>query len=121
MNYRHYHQRDRIKNYFPLPNEIFSLGLSFGEIAVYAYLMYCENRQTYQCYPSYKTIGEAIDMSRNTVAKYVKDLEGKQFITIEPTRIHTKNGRVRNGNLRYTIRPIEDAINYFHERQGLRH
>ena len=46
MNYRHYHQRDPIKNYFPLPNEIFSLGLSFGEIAVYAYLMYCEDRQT---------------------------------------------------------------------------
>ena len=79
MNYQHYHQRDPIKNYFPLPNEIFSLGLSFGEIAVYAYLMYCEDRQTYQCYPSYKTIGEAIDMSRNTVAKYVKDLEGKQL------------------------------------------
>ena len=37
MSYRHYHQRDPIKNYFPLPNEIFSLGLSFGEIAVYAY------------------------------------------------------------------------------------
>ena len=86
MSYQHYHQRDPIKNYFPLPNEIFSLGLSFGEITVYAYLMYCEDRQTYQCYPSYKTIGEAIDMSRNTVAKYVKDLEGKQFITIEPTR-----------------------------------
>ena len=77
MSYRQYHQRDPIKNYFPLPNEIFSLGLSFGEIAVYAYLMYCEDRQTYQCYPSYKTIGEAIDMSRNTVAKYVKDLDGK--------------------------------------------
>ena len=121
MNYRHYHQRDPIKNYFPLPNEIFSLGLSFGEIAVYAYLMYCEDRQTYQCYPSYKTIGDAIDMSRNTVAKYVKDLEGKQFITIEPTRIHTRDGRTYNGNLRYTIRPIEDAIHYFHERQGLRH
>ena len=121
MNYRHYHQRDPIKNYFPLPNEIFSLGLSFGEIAVYAYLMYCEDRQTYQCYPSYKTIGDAIDMSRNTVAKYVKDLEGKQFITTEPTRIHTRDGRTYNGNLRYTIRPIEDAINYFHECQGLRH
>ena len=46
---------------------------------------------------------------------------GKQFITIEPTRIHTRDGRTYNGNLRYTIRPIEDAINYFHKRQGLRH
>ncbi len=29
MNYRHYHQRDPIKNYFPLPNEIFSLEDGF--------------------------------------------------------------------------------------------
>ena len=43
---------------------------------------------------------------------------GKQFITIEPTRIHTKDGRSHNGNLRYTIRPIEDAIHFYHERQG---
>ena len=27
------------KNYFTLPNEIFSLGLGAGEIAVYAYLL----------------------------------------------------------------------------------
>ena len=37
------------KNYFPLPNVIFSLGLSPGEIAVYSYLLYCEDRKTYQC------------------------------------------------------------------------
>ena len=119
LNYHHYYKRDAIKNYFPLPNEIFSLGLSFGEIAVYAYLMHCEDRKTFQCYPSYSTIGRAIGMSRNTVAKYVKDLEGKQFIITEPTRIRTKDGRTHNGNLLYTIRPIQDAIDYFHERQGL--
>lgn len=50
------------KNYFPLPNAIFSLNLSPGEIAVYSYLLYCEDRKTYQCYPSYKTIGRAEDM-----------------------------------------------------------
>ena len=60
-------------------------------------------------------------MSRNTVAKYVKDLEGKQFITTEPTRIRTRDGRTHNGILRYTIRPIEDAIHFYHERQGLSH
>ena len=37
-------KRDPIKNYFPLPNEIFVLGLNAGEIAVYAYLLFCENR-----------------------------------------------------------------------------
>ena len=48
-------------------------------------------------------------------------VEEKQFIITDPTRIHTRVGRIYNGNLRYTIRPIEDAIHYFHERQGLRH
>ena len=35
------------KNYFTLPNEIFSLGLGAGEIAVYAYLRCLENPSTY--------------------------------------------------------------------------
>ena len=39
------------KNYFTLPNEIFSLGLGAGEIAVYAYLRCLENPSTYQCWP----------------------------------------------------------------------
>ena len=38
------------KNYIPLPNAIFSLNLCPGEIAVYSYLLYCEDRKTYQCY-----------------------------------------------------------------------
>lgn len=46
-------KRDGARNFFPLPNEIFNLGLSAGEIVVYAYLMFRENRKTYQCYPSY--------------------------------------------------------------------
>ena len=41
------------KNYFTMPNEIFSLGLDASEIAVYAYLRCLENRSTYQCWPSY--------------------------------------------------------------------
>lgn len=65
------------RNYYPLPKVLCQLGLSPGEIAVYSFLMYCENRTTYQCYPSYRTIGEAVGMSRNTVAKYVRQLEEK--------------------------------------------
>lgn len=118
MNH-HYYKRDPIKNYFPLPNEIFCLGLSSGEIFVYAYLMYCEDRKTFQCYPSYATIGKAVGMSKNTVAKYVSGLVEKQLIYTEPTKIHTEDGRIHNGNLLYTIRPIQYAIDYYHEQQGL--
>ncbi len=71
------------KNFFPLPNAIFSLGLSAGELAVYAYLMYCEDRKSHQCWPSYKTIGKAVGMSENTVRKYVRELEYKVLILTE--------------------------------------
>ena len=73
-------RRDPVKNYFPMPNEIFSMDLCAGEIAVYAYLMYRENRKSHQCWPGYKTIGSALHMSSNTVRKYVRQLEEKGFI-----------------------------------------
>ena len=62
MKKHHYPSRDPIRNYFPLPNEIFQLGLTPGELAVYSFLLQCENRETYQCYPSYKTIGKALNI-----------------------------------------------------------
>lgn len=110
-------KRDGARNFFPLPNEIFNLGLSAGEIVVYAYLMFRENRKTYQCYPSYQTIGRAVGMSRNTVKKYVDGLVEKQLIYTEPTTVPTKDGKVRNGNLLYTIRPLDSAREYYVARQ----
>ena len=105
------------KNYCPLPNVIFSLGLSPGEIAVYSYLLYCEDRKTYQCHPSYKTIGRAVGMSTNTVQKYITALGERGFISIEPTSVITKSGQKRNGTLLYTIRPIREAVELYHQRQ----
>ena len=66
MRKQHWPKRDPIKNYFPLPNEIFSLGLSAGAIAVYGFLLHREDRKTYQCVASYRTIGEAVGMSVNS-------------------------------------------------------
>ena len=86
-----------IKNYFPLPNEIYRLGLSPAEVSIYGYLLSVEDRRTYQCYPSYTTIGEAVGMSKKTVAKYVAMLVDKGLITVEPTTILAKNGRRMNG------------------------
>lgn len=112
-----YSKRDPIKDYFPLPNEIFYLGLSYGEIAVYSYLLYRENRKTFQCYPSYRSIGKALGMSRNTVSKYVRQLEERELIATEPTAVHTSQGKKLNGNLLYTILPIEQAKEHFYKRQ----
>ena len=117
MSFKQWPKRDPIKNYFLVPNEVFDIGLEYGEISVYAYLLRCENRKTYQCHPSYKTIGRAVHMSTNTVRKYISGLERKGLIRTEPTTIKTKDGRTRNGSLRYTIRPIQEALEMYYENQ----
>ncbi len=116
-NYYPYPKRDPIKNYFPLPNEIFLLGLKPGEFVVYSYLMRCEDRKTHQCHPGYKTIGRATNLSPNTVAKHVNGLREKHLILTESTEITTRQGEKRNGTLLYTIRPIEEALHHFYKRQ----
>ncbi len=112
-----YSKRDPAKNFSPLPNEVFYLGLSYGAIAVYGYLMHIENRKTFQSYAGYNTIGRAVKMSANTVRKYVLELEDKHLIRTEPTTVVTRDGRKRNGTLRYYIRPIQEAVDHYHERQ----
>ena len=117
MKYTHFPKRDAIKNYFPMPNEIFNFGLRAGEIALYAFLLKCEDRKTFKCWPSYKTICKALNISKNTVRNYVDKLCEKQLIEVEYTYVYTKDGEKRNGNLMYTIRPIQEAINYDLEKQ----
>ena len=117
MKYQRWPKRDTDKCYFKMPNEIFCLDLDSKEISIYAYLLRCEDRDTYQCHPSYRTIGKAVKMCENTVRKYVLSLEEKGLIRTEPTTITTKDGRIRNGSLRYTIRPIQEALEIFYQRQ----
>ena len=97
--------------------EVYCLVLSCGSIAVYGYLLYIENRKTCQSYVSCKTIGRAVKMSANTVRKYVSELRDRRLIRTEYTTIVTRDGHKRNGTLRYYIRPIQEAVDYYHERQ----
>ena len=103
--------------FFPLPQRIFSLGLSSGEILVYAYLLYREDRKTFKCHPSYTTIGKAVSMSKNTVKKYVDGLQEKRLIETCYTTVQTKGGRVHNGTLEYTILPLNIAEEYYDVKQ----
>ena len=107
-----------MSNCFILSNYVINLELSATALAIYCYLMYIEDRKNYECYPSYKTIGKALKIkSKTTVAKYVAELEEKCLISTEPTEVILKNGKKRNGNLKYTIRPIRDALEYNFEKQ----
>ena len=104
-------------NFFSLPNELFLLGLSAGELAVYSFLKRCENRRTHQCWPSIKTIGEAVGMSENTVRKYIRRLEERGLIVTESTEVITKSSGKRNGNLLFTLRPVQEVIDEHYARQ----
>lgn len=110
---------EKLKRRFTLPNELFSLELNSAEISIYAYLLYCEDRKTHQCWPSYKTISKAVGLSLKTVKKYVTELVEKGLISTENTTVITKKGIKRNGSLRYTIRPIREAVEQ-HEQRKLR-
>lgn len=110
-------QNSKLKNFTPLPNEIFSLHLTTGELAVYALLLRLENRETHECWPSYETIGKAIGKSKSSVKRYVSGLVEKGLITVEPTAVIMQNGLKKNGNLRYHIRPIREAIEWYTQHQ----
>ena len=117
MNYYNSNRRDRRGKYFPMPNIIFHLGLNVNEIAILAFLMSIENRKTFQCHPSYATIGEACGLSVNTVRKYVESLQRRGLIYTEPTKVTTRDGRAHNGSLLYTILPIQPIEKEYYQEQ----
>ena len=112
-----YVKKDTIKNYFPLPNAIFDLGLHHLEINIYAYLLRIEDRRTYQRIVSYPTIARKLGISVSTVAKYDAALAAHGLIRTDRTEIITSDGLKRNGSLRYTILPIKNALALCYERQ----
>ncbi len=105
------------RNFFSLPNEIFLLALPPSAFLVYAYLLYCEDRRTHQCHPSYCTIAGATGLSLNTVVKSVGVLADKGLITVERSCWFNEVGLKRNGNNVYTILPTRAAVEDVHQRQ----
>ena len=61
-------------------------------------------------------IGQAIGASNNTVRKYVLELEAAGLIATNRTMVLDANGKERNGSLRYTILPVQNAMELFHQR-----
>lgn len=108
------------KNFFSLPNELFFLNIGHGAITVYAYLLYCEDRRTHQCHPSYRTIAAAVHLTVPTVMKHITKLADRQFITIENTSYIDRHGMKQNGNNLYTILPIQAAMDHCYQQQMLR-
>ena len=117
MRFHRWNSQQKLKHFFSLPNEIFLLGLAHGELAVYCYLKYLENRKTHQCWPSYRNIGKAVGMSENTVRKYVAMLEERGLITTAYTTMRARGGRPMNGHLMYTICPFHEVVSAHYHAQ----
>ncbi len=49
--------------------------------------------------------------------QYVDTLLEKGLINTEPTSVLTRSRIKKNGNLRYTLRPIREAMEIFHTHQ----
>lgn len=108
---------EKVRNCFPVPNELLDFDLPAGAVAVYLYLLRHANRKTNRCHPSEATIAKKLHLSRNTVAKHVRLLEERGFIVTEYTTVITKQGVNRNGNLLYTLLPMNEVMERFYERQ----
>lgn len=108
------------KNFFALPNELFFLNIGYGVITVYAYLLYCEDRRSHQCHPSYRTIAAAVHLTVATVMKHITKLADKQLITVEHTSYIDNKGMKWNSNNLYTILPIQMAMDHCYQQQMLR-
>ena len=110
-------KKETSRNYFTVPNAVFNMDLKGGEIAVYTFLLRCEDRKTYVCYPSFETIGKATGMSVNTVMNYVHKLEERGLIETEHTTIKNRYGQIHNNVLKFHIRPVIEATEKYDERQ----
>ena len=62
-------------------------------------------------------IARELHVSRNTVRKYVGELEEQMLIETERTSVITKKHLKYNGVLRYRIVPVQTALDYLHEHQ----
>lgn len=108
---------EHVKNCFPVPNELLDFDLPGGSIAVYIFLLRHADRRTGQCHPSTATMAKNLHYCRNTVASYVRLLEERGLIVTEHTKIITKNGIKKNGNLLYTLIPMHEVMATYYERQ----
>ena len=105
-DYRPYPVRDPVKNYFPAPNSIFDYGMKPGEIALYLYLLYRMDLDSFQCAPSRAEIAKALCCSESSVRNYTRALVGRRLLAAERRTTRTKNGRQRNDTLIYTLQPL---------------
>ena len=85
--------RTALERAFPLPYGTHIQRIS-GRLGGYRRIL-----STYQCWPSYTTIGNAVGRAKNTVMRYVDALAEKGLIYTEPTSVLMRSGIKKNGTV----------------------
>lgn len=67
------------KNYFKVPNDVFTAGLNKYELLVLIYLCRCQNNKEF-AFPSYETIAKCCCISRRKAITTVKNLVHRGFL-----------------------------------------
>ena len=65
----------------------------------------------------YRNISKWVKISTPSIYKKVLQLEEKGLIRTQPTKVFSRDGKTLNGNLLFTICPIQAAVQAFYERQ----
>lgn len=94
------------KNFYMMPNDIFSLGLDPFEFMILSYLVRRMNSDS-ECWPSFKTMSMDLGISVSTLEDRVAKMCKRGLISVGK---HTSNGKYRNNV--YTLRSLENPEVY---------
>ena len=88
------------QNSFPLPHEVFELGLEQGALQVYVYLVYHKSLQHNSNALSCAIVSKAVGLCGKTVRRHLRTLVNQGLIQ---TADH-------GGSLSYSLCPIRDKV-----------
>ena len=94
------------KNFYMMPNDIFSLGLDPFGFMILSYLVRRMNSDS-ECWPSFKIMSMDLGISVSTLEDRIAKLEKRKLISV---RKYTGSGKHRNNV--YTIYSLENPEIY---------
>lgn len=94
------------KNFYMMPNDVFSLGLDPYEFMILSYLVRRMNSDS-ECWPSFKTMSEDLGISVSTLEDRIAKMCKRKLISVVK---YASNGKYRNNV--YTIYSLENPEIY---------
>ena len=94
------------KNFYMMPNNVFSLNLDPFEFMILSYMVRRMNVDS-ECWPSFKTMSMDLGISVSTLEDRIAKMCKRGLISVDK---HTSNGKYRNNV--YTIYSLENPEIY---------